>query len=211
VSLVEYVLIGHFRLALVAGILFAAGLLASVPVARYRLSALEWLPLRLMRLVMRLMGRAPALARMAIVIWLFNSSAMFVYMASGFLAAFPMIFAFWTGLNIGLMVAHAGGDGAPLFAEFARPDAGQWLPSKQLTAVCGAAVLLLELPCFFYALGMGMGLATHVQQAGARYAVALTPRASAYVCIIVPALLVSAVAESIAIRGAAGSARRGGS
>lgn len=207
---VQYLLVEHFRAAVLAAILFAGGLVLSLPVARVRLRAVEWLPLRVLRVVMRLMGVEPGLARMAAVIWLFNSSVMFFCLASGFRAFLPKVFAVWTGLNIGLVMVWAGRDDDPVFAGFGMSGAGQWVPPKALAWVCGLLVLGLELPCFWYAVGMGVSLGKDVH-AGGEYFPSLWSRSLVYVCLIVPTLLVSAIAESVAIRGAAAMGRRGAS
>lgn len=203
--MIEYVLVGHLRPALHAAILFAVGLLIAVPVTRYRLTFLAWPALQVLRLVMWLMGERPSLLRVAAIIWLFNSDAMLIYMASGFHPMLPKVFALWTGLNIGVVMARMSADDDSVFGGLGQVAPGQWLPPKGLALGCGVLVLMLELPCFWYALGMGMSMGWQVQ-AGGGYLASLGPRATAYLCLIVPTLLVSAIAESIAIRAAAGSA-----
>ena len=150
---------------------------------------------------MRLMGRRPGLARMAGVIWVYNCAVMFLYMATGFHPILPHAFAAWSGLNIGLIMARAGDDQGHLFDRLASPADGRWRPSRALAGLCGALVLLVELPCFWYAVGMGVSLGREVQ-AGGRYLAGLGVRTAAYGCLIVPALLASAAAESVAIRAA---------
>ena len=143
---------------------------------------------------------------MAVVIWLFNSTVMFLCMASGLHALLPKVLGIWTGLNVGVLAAVAGQADHPGFHLPTGGDA-QWRPSPRVALACGLLVVALELPCFWYALGMGMSLAGQVG-AGAGYFSALQPRALAYACLILPALLVSAAAESVAIRG--GTAADGG-
>jgi uncharacterized membrane protein SpoIIM required for sporulation len=64
---------------------------------------------------------------------------------------------------------------------------------------------MLELPCFWLSVGMGIGLGRALSVPGAYNAAnirqQLAPRIDAYWMIIVPILLVSAIAETIAIRG----------
>jgi len=196
---VEYVLFAHFRLALHAAILFAVGLFAAAPVVHYRLKAVEWLPWRIFRLVLLMMGRRPGLLRMSAVIWLFNSTVMFAYMASGFHPMLPKVFGIWVGLNIGVVAARSAREDelAPWAA--AEADSRGWVPPVTLVVACGALVVLLEMPCFCYALAMGMSMGSEVQ-AGGDYLSSLRPRAMAYLTVIVPALLASALAESIALR-----------
>lgn len=201
-EVVHYVFVHHLRLAVHTLILFAVGLFAAFPVIRYRLTAVEWLPLRIFAFITRLMGRTPTVLRMALVIWGFNAVAMFIYMASGFHPLLPKVFAVWTGLNIAVVAVRGRLDDDPVLSAFGRARADQWRPPVALSFVCGALVLALELPCFWYALAMGISMGWQVQ-GGCAYLDALGVRALAYVSIVVPVLLVSALAESVAIRAAA--------
>lgn len=203
-ELARYILVDHFHPAIDSALLLAAGLFVSVPVVKYRLGFVQWLPLALMRLVIRMMGRSNDLLRTSLVIWLFNSSAMFLYMAAGFHPLLPKVLGLWTGLNIGVVLAHSHREtrdgGGSLHPPGADPDA--WRPPRPVAAVCGVAVLVLELPCFFYAIALGMRMGADVAWGGVAYADAFPRRALAYGAIIVPVLLISAIAESVAIRGA---------
>ena len=188
----------HLRLAVHGALLFAAGLFASWPVIRYRLTAVAWLPEQTFRLVLRLLGPRPSIPRVAGVIFAFNSAVMFLQMASGYHPFLPKVLGIWTGLNVGIMGAASAREGI-------QPDAlgapeGGWIPPRLATLLCGLAVLALELPSYWFALAMGISLG-HSVQGGAAYGSALAQRALAYVTVILPALLTSAVAESIAIRG----------
>lgn len=197
----NFLLVDHFRLALHAGLLFAVGLFVAWPVVRYQLTGVAWLPWRIFGLVVRLMGPRPSLLRMAGVIFLFNSIVMFVQMASGFHSFVPKVFGIWTGMNVGIMMGFAG-DADGMIRRVARRRRG-WNPPPAVTLICSLLVMLLELPCYFYALAMGMRLGHTVQGGQAGYVAALEPRAIAYAAFLVPALFVSAVAESVSIRGAA--------
>ena len=192
----------HLRPAAYAAALFGFGIALSVPVVRLRLRAIQWLPVRLLGLVARLMGPRPTVARMAIVIWLFNSAVMFLCVAGGFHAAVPMVLCIWTGLNVAVASAHAARDGSAPWEAFARAGPDRWRPPRWLALAGGAAVLALELPCFWLSVAMGITLGLDVGQGGAAYLAALAPRAGLYAGLVVPALLVSALAESVAIRGA---------
>lgn len=196
----DFIFVQHFWLALDAVILFAVGLFAAVPVVRYGMEAVKWLPLKVFRLVVRLMGER-GIVRTALVIGTFNSVAIFVYMVSGFHPLFPKIFGVWTGLNIAVLTAGVDKEKDPVLSRLTEPPEGGWRPSAGLAGLCGLLVLILELPCFWFALAMGMRMG-HRVQAGASYAEELSRRGTAYVTVIVPLLLVSAVAEAIAIRGA---------
>ncbi len=202
--MIEYVFRTHFRLAVHGALLFTVGLFLSWPVIHYRLEALARLPLALLRFAIRMMGTSPSIARTAGVIFCFNSLAIFVYMASGFHPLLPKIFAIWTGMNIGTIVGLARREVDLLQA--GRPSPRQWLPPSPLTAVCGVLVLVLELPCFWFSIAMGIGMGQGVQAGTARYFDALAVRAQTYALVVLPVLALSAVAEAIAIRGCAGQA-----
>jgi hypothetical protein len=195
----RFIFVHHFWLALDAAILFVVGLFAAMPVVRYRLEVVKWLPLKLFRGVVRLMGDG-GVVRTAAVIWLFNSVAIFVYMASGFHPLLPKLFVMWTGLNIVVLTGGIDKEKDPVLSRLVRPaENGLQLP-RAILLLCGLFVLVLELPCFWFAIGMGVRMG-HQVQAGARYVEQLSHRAVPYVAVIVPLLLVSAIAEAIAIRG----------
>ena len=188
----------HRQLFLDAALLFAAGLFAAAPVVRFRLRAVAVPALKVFGGVMRLLGQTPGLVRMTAVIFLFNGLVMFVYMASGIHPMLPKVFAVWTGMNIGVILGftHGGLEPAPRIGR--RPD--QWLPPEWLHSVCGLAVLLIELPCFWLAIALGLSMGGKVQADG-RYLDALAPRVTTYATVILPLLLLSAVSEAMAIRG----------
>ena len=198
--MLRYVLADHLRLAVHGAILFAVGLFIGVPVLRYRVRALQWPAMRAFRIVIGLMGHRPGLFRMASVIWLFNSAVMFLYMASGVHPLLPKLFGIWTGLNVLVVASQAGRAGEPGFAEFSGAAPGQWRTPPGLAMGCGLLVLLIELPCLWYALGMGLSMGAEVA-AGAGYLACLGPRAEAFLGVLVPMLFVSAAAEAVAVRG----------
>ena len=187
------------RLVYHALLLFVVGLFAGAAVARLGLTAVARPALVTFRWVLRLIGRAPSIARMALVIWLFNSTAILLYMSSGALhRLLPMVFCVWTGLNIAAIVGLARTGKIPAREMGRRED--QWTPPRTLAGVCGLAVLVLELGTFWTAIAMGISAGQAIQQ-GANRLDALIPRAEAYVTLLVPVLLLSAWCESIAIRG----------
>ena len=201
--MVEFVFRDHLRLAGHAALLFAAGLFAAWPIVHYRLRGPARLPLAIFRLVLGLMGRSPSIARMAAVIFCFNTSAIFLYMSTGFHPLLPKVLCVWTGLNVGLIAgaARLGESRGP-----GRPGADQWTPPRGLTLLCGLLVLLLELPAFWFSIAMGISMGHAVQSGGSPYLGALAVRAGAYFALVAPALLVSALAEAVAVRGSAGRA-----
>lgn len=199
--MLRFVFVEHFREALQAFLLFMIGLMLAWPVVRYRLRFVAWPARVIMRAVFRLMGASPGIARVAGVIFGYNGLAVFLYMASGWHPIFPKIFAFWTGLNIGVLMGTMRREGD--MGRSLEPSPEQWKPPPRLSAVCGLVVLLLELPCFWFAIGMGIQMGHAVQAGDAGYLAALTERATAYATVILPLLLASAISEAIAIRGSA--------
>jgi len=197
----DFVFDKHLRLVLDAMLLFVVGLFVSWPVVRYRLHLVAKLPLAVFRAILRVMGRSPSLLRMSGVIFAFNSLVMFLYMASGFHRLLPMVLGICTGMNIGIIMGLGGHEEGAVAAM--RPGPGQWTPRPELAAVCAPAVLLIELPCFWLSIAMGISMGHAVQSGASTYLAALAIRAQAYVTIVVPLLLVSAVAETVAVRGAA--------
>jgi hypothetical protein len=196
--MLSFVFRDHAKLALHAALLFTVGAFASWPVIHYRLSAVAQLPLAVFRLVVRLLGHSPSLAHMTGVIFGFNGTVIFLYMATGCHPLLPKLFGIWTGLNVCVVSALATEEG---LMEPALPAPGQWAPPPGVGALCGLLVLVLELPCFWLALAMGMSMGHAVQSGAASYGEALAVRTGAYGAVVLPLLLLSALAEAVALRG----------
>ena len=201
-DLLDFVLKDHFGLAFMAALLSVSGALLAFPVVRWGPALFTKMPLALFRMVRMLMGTRPGLVRMGMVIFGFNGSAMFVYMASGVRPLLPCIIALLTGFNITVIMLLAEQTGIRLSG--GGPVSARWVPGNRLTGLCGAAVLLLELPCFWYAIAMGVGMGRAVAEGRTGYTQALAIRADAYIHLILPVLLLSAICEVIAIRGMEG-------
>ena len=197
----------HLGLGLVAALLFAAGLATSVAIVRGDVRWMMALPLWLVRRVLRVIGPDFPTVRVFLVIFCFNSVAIFLYMASGVLVVLPGLVAFLTGVNIGVIVLKApelevpGADRRLADAVHAADDADvpQWV------SLCSFAVLVLELPSFWLSVGMGIGMGRELTRVG-QYTLAnmealLADRTAAYLMLVVPVLFLSALAETAAIRG----------
>ncbi len=200
-SVFAYVWIEHFGLACRASLLFFGGVLAAVVVVRAGPSVLTRFPLALFRWVRRMIGPDPGLFRLGGVIFGFNATAMGLYMATGVRPLFPQAVALLTGFDITVILFMAGGEPLPgeSPAEAGRGD--RWRPGKGLTLLCGLVVLAVELPCFWYAVALGIGLGLEVASGRVGYLEGLPIRAHAYLRAIVPLLLLSAACEAVAIRG----------
>ena len=201
-------LVDHMWLGVAAALLFVAGLATAGPVVRYDYRALMVFPLWVVRRVMRIIGSEMRALRVFLVIFLFNSVAIYLYMVSGVLIILPAAFAFLTGLNIGVVVLK-GRESALAAAVEAPPDPSVAPPAPvgipRWVDYCGMVVLALELPSFWISVGLGIGMARKLSVAGqytlGNMGALLTERTHAYWMIILPALFLSAVAETAAIRG----------
>jgi len=195
---IAFVLAQHFWPACEAALLFLLGALLAWPLLKTAPGLLSWFPRLVLGLVRKLIGARPGIGRMTVVIWGFNGTAMFLYMAAGFRPWLPEAVAVLTGFNIAAVMLWTAGGGEIL----EEPAAGDgWVPGKALAGLCGLTVLLLELPCFWYAVGMGIRLGREVASGSVPYGQGLCIRAQAYAVVILPALLVSALCEAVAIRG----------
>ncbi len=198
--MVEFVFGKHVGLAVDSMLLFVVGVFVAWPVVRYRIRPVMRPPVALFHAVIRLLGSSPTMLRMTLTIFLFNLCAMFVYMASGVHPILPKILGIWTGLNIAIILTTGRHGKQPVYLE--EPAPGSWVPWPGLAVACAPLVPLIELPCFWLTIAMGISMG-HAVQAGAPYGEALAVRAVAYLAVIAPLLLISALAESVAIRGSA--------
>jgi len=198
-SLFSFVFVEHFGLACGAALLFLVGALIAFPVVKHGSTRLTRLPMILFRLVRRMLGTNPGMTRLWSLIFGFNGTAMLLYMASGVHPGFPAAISLLTGYNIAVILLVAGGseelDGLTV------SSASGWKPGKWVAGVCGLAVLLLELPCFWYSIAMGIRLGQEIVASQTSYVQGIPARLHAYGFLILPALLVSALCEAIAIQG----------
>lgn len=202
-----HLLADHTWLGAAAALLFVAGLGTAGPVVLRNCRALMAFPLWVVRLVLRTIGPDLRPVRVFLAIFLFNAAAIFFYMVSGVLIVVPAAMAFMTGLNIGVVMLRAGelelpGGERPLAAVL-RPGEGVAIPAW--VNFCGLLVLLFELPSLWISVGMGIGMARKLAAPGQFtlevMRALVTERVHAYWMIVLPALFVSAVAETAAIRG----------
>lgn len=200
---------------------FVAGAASAWIVIHWEIEALQRFPLWVLKWVTRLIGRDPNMVRLFVVICGFNSVAMFLYMSTGVWVVLPALVCFLTGMNLAIIFVR--GRPAPL----AEPPDGEEVPAaddaadglglgegvrlKVLPLLCGLLVLVLELPAFWYSIGMGISLG-HVLRDHYSLAEilffsynspgigrAFAQRGAAYLHIIVPVLAVSALAEAYSV------------
>ena len=130
---------------------------------------------------------------------------MLLYVASGVHPGIPAAISILTGYNIAVILLLAGETDDP---DGLAVSAGSgWQPSKWVAGICGMAVLLLELPCFWYSIAMGIRLGQEVLSDQTSYIQGIPTRLHAYLMLILPILFVSAVCEAIAIKGMGSAAR----
>ena len=200
-KLFSFIFVQHSGLAMGAALLFLVGALLAIPVVKRGSTILTWLPVFLFRMVGRILGRQPSVTRLWSVIFGFNGTVMLLYMASGIHPAIPAFVSMVTGYNIAAILLLTGQGQSREFGELAVSPGHGWVPARWAAGLCGLAVLILELPCFWYSIAMGMRLGQEIAAAETTYVQGIAPRIHAYVAVILPALLVSAVCEAIAIRG----------
>ena len=202
-NLLAFVFIQHFGLACGAALLFLVGALLAFPAVRTDSTRLTWLPLTLFSLVRRMLGTNPGMTRLGALIFVFNGTAMLVYMASGVRPVIPAIISIVTGYNIAVILLVAGETGD--LDGLAVSPCARWIPPRWVAVLCGLAVAFLELPCFWYSIAMGIRLGQEVVAGRIGYLQGIVPRIHAYALLILPVLFVSAVCEAIAIRGMSAS------
>ncbi len=198
-KLFSFVFVEHFGLACGAALLFLVGVLLALPVVKRGANLLTWMPLFMFRMVRRLFGAHPGMTRLWTLIFGFNGTVMFLYMASGVHPGIPAAISLLTGYNLAVIVLMAGEMWD--LDDLAVPPGPRKQPKGWVTGLCGLAVILLELPCFWYSIAMGIRLGQEVLAGQTGYQEGMAVRLQAYVFLILPLLLVSAVCEAIAIRG----------
>jgi uncharacterized membrane protein SpoIIM required for sporulation len=177
--------------ALAAALLFGAGMAAAAPALRWQVKWLLDFPAWFVQLLRKVMAAKPCVPALGAFIFAFNTVAIFVYMLSGIVPGLPFLVVFLTGLNVALagLMAREGATEGPS------------TPPPFSVRVCAALTFVLELPCFWYAMALGMSLRPTILQVGRGDAnwTPLVDRLVAYLIIIVPLLAVSALVEAYAV------------
>ena len=190
----------HLGPATWAFAVFACGFVLAFPVVRYNVRSLLAFPRWLLRLARKYLRPELSPVLLCSFIFLFNTGAIFLYMMSGGLIFLPIVFDLFTGLNVAAVMLKDAED-----AEDPRkPEPAPDDPRKPRAWVgfLSLFVIVVELGSFWLAIGMGMKLG-HVMRdhfAWETFVRAAEPRALAYVVVLVPALFLSAMAETAAIK-----------
>jgi len=195
-------LLRHTLYAGVAAVLFAWGMACATPVYRRRMESLlsfpRWVALKLRGI----RDRKPSVPVLGLFIFAFNGVAMLVYMLLGIVPGLAALISFFTGLNIiliGLVAREMPSDdvGPRLFEP--EPQSRRRAPPLSVR-ICGLLTLLLELPCFWFTMGMTIWMKPSI------FAIVrsadwspIAQRVTAYLTIILPILFVSAMVEAYAV------------
>jgi uncharacterized membrane protein SpoIIM required for sporulation len=166
----------------ISAVLFFVGFVASYPVTVRDVSLLTWYPLRVWRRVREMVSPDDAWLRLFVFLLSFNAASLLVNFLSGFLIFLPPVFAFFLGLNVGVIsFKEAGATG--------------------LVAIIGSPVAWLELPAAWISLAIGIQLGIATASNGVSGAVSVFPElAEVYVYVVLPLLIAAAVLEATLIR-----------
>ncbi len=195
-------LLHHTLYAGLAAALFAAGTACATPVYQRRMERLlafpRWVALKLRGI----REKKPSVPALGLFIFAFNGVAMLVYMLLGIIPGLAAVITFFTGLNvilIGLLARETPwNDETPRLIEPEPQSRGRAPPIS--VRICGVLTLLLELPSFWYTMGMTLWM-TPGPLAMWRSAdwSPVAQRVTAYLTVILPILFVSAMVEAYAV------------
>lgn len=188
--------IAHVGTAAYAALVFTLGLVGAFIAVRYRIEALIAFPRWMANKLQGLIFLPPVL--LFLLIFGFNGTAICAYMLTGAIHYLvPVFIAFMTGTNIGIIMLL--GVTSPPDAP-RQPVSFETNPRRQAVAMlCGLLTALLELPCFWLGIALGMTLGGFGGGTeGTRAAIA--QRVRAYAQIILPILCISAAAETLGIK-----------
>jgi hypothetical protein len=178
--------------ACLAALLFLAGAACATPVYRRRM---EWLISFPRWVALRLRGireKKPSAPALGLFIFAFNGVAMLVYMLLGIIPGVAALITFLTGLNVILIGLIA--------REFPSDEPAPRRAPPLSVRICGLLTLLLELPCFWFTMGMTLWPKPAIfDMLHSGDFSEIRTRIIAYVTIILPILFVSAMVEAYAV------------
>jgi len=189
--------------------IFFSGFCFSYMVNLFNIKFLKWFPVWFVRVMSRFINPRAGFMKIFLIIFLFNSISIAIYMLSGLFVILPLIIAFLTGMNVGLTVF------IPPRETMEGYEPGRTYRDSNIIRmiVFSTFVMVIEMVIFSVALGMGISLGISVSavsaadpsaSTGAAMYIAdlLFQRLNAYFLICVPALAVSAYMEAVIIKGA---------
>jgi hypothetical protein len=195
-----------YALGLLALFLFILGFGFSYFVEKFDIGVLKAFPVWFLRQTARFGNPQRPFLFLFLFIFLFNSIAICFYMLSGLLVLFPVLIAFLTGTNIGIIVLH------PIPEDLKEGNIYRSRKEVKLgpfLMILAALVPLLELFVFCISMAMGLEMASEVFLRfpainGGEYIrlafVLAIPRLKTYLMVCVPLLFVSALAEARVIK-----------
>jgi len=195
-------LLHHSLCAGAAAVLFLAGMACATPVYQRRMEGLLSFPRWVARKLRGIRERKPSVPALGLFIFAFNGVAMLVYMLLGIIPGLAAVISFFTGMNIiliGLLAREMPSDDAGPRLFEPEPQSRRRVPPISVR-FCGLLTLLLELPCFWFTMGMTIwmkpGLLAMWRSADGS---PIAQRVIAYLTIILPILFVSAMVEAYAV------------
>jgi hypothetical protein len=188
-----------YALALLALILFVLGFGFSYFVEKFDIGVLKAFPIWFLRQTAGFGNPQRPFLFLFLFIFIFNSVAICLYMLSGLLVLFPVLIAFLTGTNIGIIVLH------PIPEEL--KEGNIYRPREEVKLgpvlmVLTALVPLLELFVFCISIAMGLEMASSMllDFTWENAILLAIPRLKTYVMVCVPLLFISALAEARVIK-----------
>ena len=187
----------HFFLSWFALLLFVFGFIFSWAVEKFNLTLFKILPIWFFKKTLRFASPERSLLQIFLFIFLFNSTAIFLYMMLGAFIVLPFIIAFVTGINVGIISQEPMTEGQ----KDATVHAGKNVRPGMISLAGVLLVPLLEISafCVSMAMGMAIGIGMFFDLGLLRFTVLAVPRMIAYLIVIVPTLFVSALLEAGAI------------
>ncbi len=177
--------------------LFFLGFISAALAEKYSLGFLRTFPRWFLKKALSYLNTRPGLLSLTLLIFLFNSTAILLYMLSGILIFGPFLIAFLSGLNVGL-----------IFWEDVPIEFENLLPAKEPEGSRAPSLFSVffiaatELFVFSFALSLGMSLALLLAQNYTPSALVdlLFPRIKVYLSLGPPFLLLSAILEARLIK-----------
>jgi len=165
------------ELFLLSGALFITGLFLSISVAKKEIKWLCWYPEWIWNKLKTFLEKQPGLGKLLLLIFILNSSSLFLNLMSGFVVVLPVIFAVLTGMNVGIIAYKEGGTKA-IILMFAAPNA------------------IFELPATWLSIALGIRLGLEMITNAANVGLLVSQILFIYLHAILPLLLIAALLEA---------------
>ncbi|MEE8638404.1 MAG: stage II sporulation protein M [Candidatus Margulisiibacteriota bacterium] len=179
--------------------LFILGFGFSYFVEKFDLKVFKVFPIWFLKQTIRFANPSKSFTSIFLFIFLFNSIAICLYMLSGLLVLFPVLIAFLTGTNIGIIVLH------PVPKEL--KEGSFYRPKPEIKfgpflLLLTALVPIFELFVFCYSIAMGLEMASSMflNFTWENAVILAIPRIKMYLMLCAPLLFISALAEARVIK-----------